>query len=74
LLPLLFYNVFKQPFFLFPEAPGAVIPVFGVLINDEDLFAGGVARMYHLHDQAQASTSRTGNDIIICGMLAQMAE
>ena len=65
LLPLPVHDGLKQAAILFPEAPGPVILLFCLPVDQQYLFIAQQTAMDHVHQQAEPGTTGTGYDVII---------
>ena len=64
-LPLLINDRFEKALFFLPKAPGAVIGLFDVFINEKNLFISESLRLDQVDGETQTGTACAGNDIIV---------
>lgn len=63
-IPLVMNNAFEITGLLFPEAPGAIVEIFGLLIAEQDFFIGEPAGFYKPYCKAKAGATGTEDDIV----------
>jgi hypothetical protein len=65
-LPFAVNDIFESPVPGFPEAPGPVVFIFFLFIDQEDFLISEFTGTDHMNRQAKAGTSHTGNYVIVC--------